>query len=362
MLVQFLLTVGLLAASFAACPSEDIVKVESVVQAVESPAEAVESPAAAVESPTWTLRYKFVPDQKLRYRNTENVTLDAMLGENRKVDVTAIEQRRIFTVATVDDAGAARLTMQYEFVGMRVQTNDFEPVVFDTTMQQNDIPPAFRNTARQLKGSAPRFWISSLGSALQKSDSADGYAPAEKAVAQAGNVTVGDKSSTPAAGNIQQAVETNTTATTEPSATSTATQSDSSDAVTFLMPLPESPVAVGDTWREMIPVNVRVTEEISRQINILRTFRLESVENGIATISFRSSVEAAVKSPTMRSQLIKATPKGSLTLDIERGVMIKREIRYDETVLNAIGANSVVLCHGKSTEELMEEAATTAPD
>ena len=124
------------------------------------------------------------------------------------------------------------------------------------------------------------------------------------------------------------------------------------------MPLPENPVAVGDTWREMIPVNVRVTEEISRQINLLRTFRLESVENGIAMISFRSSVEAAEKSPTMRSQLIKATPKGTLTLDIDRGLMLKREIRYDETVLNAIGPNSVVLCHGNSTEELLDDTAT----
>ena len=344
MLVQFLLSVGLLATSFAAaCPSEDI---------LDSVPEAVASPADAVASPTWTLRYKFVPDQTLRYRNTENVTLDAMLGEIHKVDVTSIEQRRIFTVATVDDAGAARLTMQYEFVGMRVQTDDYEPVVFDTTMQPDDIPPAFRNTARQLKGSAPRFWISTLGSALQKSESAEGYAPAEKAVAQAGNVIVGDKPSIPATADVQQAVANSTPKSAE--------GSESSNAVTFLMPLPENPVAVGDTWREMIPVNVRVTEEISRQINILRTFRLESVENGIATISFRSSVEAAVKSPTMRSQLIKATPKGTLTLDIERGVMVKREIRYDETVLNAIGANSVVLCHGKSTEELLEETATDA--
>ncbi|MEJ7594027.1 MAG: DUF6263 family protein [Planctomycetaceae bacterium] len=348
MLVQFLLSVGLLAASFAAvCPSEDIV--ETVAESVESPEESVESPAAPVASPTWTLRYKFVPDQKLRYRNTENVTLDAMLSEIRKVDVTAIEQRRIFTVATVDDAGAARLTMQYEFVGMRVQTNEYEPVMFDTTMQPADIPPAFRNTARQLKGSAPRFWISSLGNALQKSDSAGGYAPAGKAVAQAGNVIVGDKSSAPRTDTVQQAVD-----------TSTPKSAEASDAVTFLMPLPENPVAVGDTWREMIPVNVRVTEEISRQINILRTFRLESVETGVATISFRSSVEAAVKSPTMRAQLIKATPKGTLTLDIERGVMVKREIRYDETVLNALGPNSVVLCHGSSTEELLKEAATAA--
>jgi hypothetical protein len=126
------------------------------------------------------------------------------------------------------------------------------------------------------------------------------------------------------------------------------------------MPLPENPVAVDDTWRETLPVNVRVTAEISRQINILRTFRLESVENGMAVISFRSSVEAAVKTPTMRAQLIKATPKGTLTFDIDRGVMVKRELRYDETVLNAIGPNSVVLCNGTSTEELLENTPTAA--
>ena len=60
----------------------------------------------------------------------------------------------------------------------------------------------------------------------------------------------------------------------------------------------------------------------------------------------------------MRSQLIKATPKGTLTLDIDRGLMLKRDIRYDETVLNAIGPNSVVLCHGNSTEELLDDTAT----
>ena len=331
--IQLLLAVVLLAASLpATCLPDD-----------------------AVQSPTWTLRYKFAPDQKLRYRNTESVTLDAMEGENRKVDVTGIEQRRIFTVTSVDDAGAARLTMQYEFVGMKVQTNQFEPVEFDTTMKPDEVPPVFRNTARLLKGSAPRFWISSLGSALQESYSAESYVPAEKAVARAGNVTVGKKSSSPATGDVQQAVATTTP---EAFANPLAPTSRNSDAVTFLMPLPENPVAVGDTWREMIPVNVRVTEEISRQINLLRTFRLESVENGIAMISFRSSVEAAEKSPTMRSQLIKATPKGTLTLDIDRGLMLKREIRYDETVLNAIGPNSVVLCHGNSTEELLDDTAT----
>ncbi|MEZ6032583.1 MAG: DUF6263 family protein [Planctomycetaceae bacterium] len=335
MLAKLILPLGFLIISFAATVLAD---------------EAVESPPSDAEVPTWTLRYKFVPDQKLRYRNIENVTLDAMQGENRKVDVTGLEQRRIFTVSSVEESGAARLTMQYEFVRMQSQTNDFEPVLFDTTMESDDIPPEFRTVARQLKGSAPNFWISSLGSALRESDSPDGFQPVEKGVARAGNVTVEDKK--PESDTVQQAVAT------KPAATKEA--SESSDAVTFLMPLPENPVAVGDTWRETLPVNVRVTAEISRQINILRTFRLESVENGIATISFRSSVEAAVKTPTMRAQLIKATPKGTLTFDIDRGVMVKRELRYDETVLNAIGPNSVVLCNGTSTEELLENTSTDA--
>lgn len=307
-----------------------------------------ESPADTAAAPTWTLRYKFAPDQKLRYRNSERFTLDAMQGEIRKVDVTDLEQRRVFTVSSVDKSDAARFTMQYEFVRMQVQTNDYEPVVFDTTMKPDDIPPAFRATARQLQGNAPRFWISNLGSALRETDTPGGHAPADKAVARAGNVTVKNKKNGADTSGVLQAVATSTQAN---------DTSESSDAVTFLMPLPEQVVAVGDTWREIIPVNVRITEEFSRNINILRTFRLESVDDGIATISFRSSVEAAVKTPTMRSQLIKATPKGTLTFDIERGVMVKREIRYDETVLNALGPNSVVLCHGNSTEELLDDIA-----
>lgn len=372
MLVKILLSLGLLAAPFTTSYPLDTT-VDSSTSAVDAPdapkkdvaatnvaasTEPVESSKSA-EPQTWTLRYKFLPDQQLRYKNTENVTLEAMQGELRKVDVTSFEQRRVFTVTSVDDAKSAKLAMQYEFVRMQRQTNEFPPVVFDTNMPAKDVPPEFKNTARDLKGSAPTFWISSLGAALQESDTIEGYRLAIKPVAQAGNVIVGDKPSGAATGNVKHAVAESSTATkqaalTEKSNTEKTVKSGSANAVTFLMPLPEHAVAVDETWREVIPVNVRVTEEISRKINILRTFRLESVEDGIATISFRSSVEAAVKSPTMRAQLIKATPKGTLTIDIERGVMLKREIRYDETVLEAIGQNSVVLCNGSSLEVLMD--------
>ncbi len=376
MLVKILLSIGLLAVpTISKCllettPDSSPSSVEASSQAapknVDATATNVDALKELATSQTWILRYKFLPGQQLRYNNTESVTLDAMQGELRKVDITSFEQRRVFTVDSVDEAGAAKLAMQYEFVQMKRQTNELPPVMFDTNMEAKDVPPEFKNTARDLKGSAPKFWISNLGAALQASDTAQGYRLAQKPVAQAGNVIVGDKPAGAATGEVKRAVAESTTKTedaekTEKPATEKTVQSSSGNAVTFLMPLPEHAVALNETWREVIPVNVRVTEEISRKINILRTFRLESVEDGIATISFRSSVEAAVKSPTMRSQLIKATPKGTLTIDVERGVMLKREIRYDETVLNAIGQNSVVLCNGSSTEVLMDAADSPAP-
>lgn len=360
MLVKFLLSVGLVPVGLMAASSATAGLLENVA---DTSLDSAEIPVAAVEASTikatpsaetgeaqkWSLQYKFVPGQTLRYQTVEDVTLDAMRGEERKVDVTSFEQRRVFTVSSVDDFGAARLTMQYEFVKMQRKTNDLPEVRFDTNMEDKDVPPEFKNTARKLKGSAPHFWISGLGAALQETDSRKGYAPAARSVAQAGNVIVGDKPAESATNppEVEESTE---------NVTPAVAKTSSSNAVTFLLPLPENPVGISETWREVIPVNVRVTQEISRKINILRTFRLESVEDGIATISFRSSVEAAVKSPTMRSQLIKATPKGTLTIDIERGIMLKRELRYDETVLNAIGQNSVVLCHGSSTEVLMDSA------
>ena len=215
MLVKILLSIGLLAVPFTSAypldtntdPSASPVDAPAGVQKdVAAAAANVVATAESAESQTWTLRYKFLPDQQLRYKNTENVTLDAMQGELRKVDVTSFEQRRVFTVDSVDEAGAAKLAMQYEFVRMKRQTNEFPPVIFDTNMEAKDIPPEFKNTARDLKGSAPKFWISNLGAALQESDSTEGYRQSPKPVAQAGNVIVGDKPAGAVAGDVAQAV------------------------------------------------------------------------------------------------------------------------------------------------------------
>ena len=308
---------------------------------------AVSETTAIPPAETWTLRYKFTPDQKLRYETHQTMTLEAMLGESRRLDNSELRQRRVFTVLSVEDTGAAHVAMQFEHVWMKKQIDKLEPVEFDSTMKPADVPVAFRQVAHSLKGIAPKYWMSNRGLSL--------YPPAEPKPIQpvvhkedpepkASISLVGgdskENSIELAVGSDQQAVPPQ--------------KKKENDPGSFLMTLPADSVAVGDTWKETISVPVRVTQEINREVPILRTFRLDAVENEIATISFRSSIETSVKGPTVRSQLIQATPRGTITFDIERGVMLRRVMRYNETVVGALGNESVLSSVGTNTEALVE--------
>jgi hypothetical protein len=130
-----------------------------------------------------------------------------------------------------------------------------------------------------------------------------------------------------------------------------------SDPGSFLMLLPDAPISIGGTWKEEFQVQVRGGESLQLPVQILRTYRLESVEDGIARVTFRSSVRTPLRGTVIRSQLIQATPSGSFLLDINRGRMLQREFRWNETVIGALGPESILSSHGTQTDELLQSAA-----
>jgi len=298
----------------------------------------------------WTLRYKFTPDQKLHYQTHQTMTLEAVLGEGRKVDLSELRQRRVFTVLSVEENGAAYVAMQFEHVWMKKQIDKLEPVEFDSTMKPAEVPAAFRQVAHGLRGSAPRYWLSSQGASLYPPVVEQALTPAvsTQKVPPDSSISLVEGDSSDKGVELAVAADSQVAA---------LQKKKENDPGSFLMPLPEHAVKVGDTWKETISVPVRVTQEINRQVPILRTFRLDSVEDGIATISFRSSIETSVKGAIVRSQLIQATPRGTMTFDIDRGVMLRREMRYNETVVGALGQESVLSSIGTNTEALVDETA-----
>ena len=129
-----------------------------------------------------------------------------------------------------------------------------------------------------------------------------------------------------------------------------------------MLPLPTDEVAVDDSWKIEIPVKVRIAEGVKREVRLLRTYRLKSVEDGIATIGFSTSISTSVKNTSVIAQLIQSTPSGTIFFDIDKGLVTKRVLKVNRTVVGALGAAKSVLTATGITEEVLlpQDAKVTA--
>ncbi|MFN5586090.1 MAG: hypothetical protein ACK5DR_12395, partial [Planctomyces sp.] len=66
--------------------------------ATSQPAPAVTATSAAAAQ-TWSLKYQFHQGQQLRYQSRQQMTLEAQVGENHRVDVSQVRQVRRYSVS-----------------------------------------------------------------------------------------------------------------------------------------------------------------------------------------------------------------------------------------------------------------------
>lgn len=275
--------------------------VQAQVQTPADEARSVESPA---EHPakTYKLQYKFKPNQTLRYKTVQTVIQTGVASFGQKVETDKAEQRRLYTITNVTDDQTATASMQFEYVRMERDTNESDPIVFDTEMKKEDIPQFFRGVANGLKAKAPTYQLLSAGTLVD-----------EDQVEQA-----------PAGGQAS-----------------------------FVFPLPTEAKAVGDSWTTYVEVRVRLAEQMFRTVKIRKTFRLKAVEGNVAEISMSTSTVGSVKDPRVKVQLLQATPSGTIWFDIDRGLVTKKEFKFNSTVLNALGPETLVSAKGRIVESLM---------
>jgi hypothetical protein len=278
--------------------------------AVTDDADSVDS--SDVDNREFVLRHQFRNGDSIRYRSEKIERLSITVGEQSKTDVTRTEQVRQFDVSNLDESGRADLLMQFESVELSRQVNDDAPVVYRSSMKPDEVPRMFAVFAKRLQGKAPRFTVVPTGTPLN-----DG-----------GEVIVSkDKDSTEA---------------------------------WLMMPLPENAVKIGDAWKHFSSVKVRIAKDVMREIRMLTTYRLDSVDDGIARIKFTTSPTIRLKSTSVQALLIAAVPRGYCLLDIEAGRIVKRVARNNRSVYGLKGPGSLLTYSAEAIEDLLPEDASVS--
>jgi len=263
--------------------------------------------SSAADTREFVLRHQFRKEESIRYRSMKLEKLCITVGQQSKTDVTRTEQVRQFDVNNLDESGRADLLMQFESVEMSRQVNDEAPTVYQSSMKPDEVPKMFALFAKRLQGKAPRFTVLPTGTPLNE----DG----EVIVPQA-----------------MDAAETR-----------------------LMMPLPEQAVRIGESWKYISSVKVRIAKDVMREIRMLTTYRLESVDEGIARIKFTTSPTIRLKSTSVQALLIGAVPRGYCLFDVDAGRIIKRVARNNRSVYGVHGPESLLTYSAEAIEDLLPE-------
>lgn len=271
-------------------------------------------PSAAEPVTAYSLSYKFRKGERLHYSVLQKTTHDSRQKRRQQTVREKVVERKHYDVVEVREDGTFVLQTVFDRIQMDADFGPQKKVSFDSSKPATEDPPGFKAFRRLT--SKPQF-----------------------------NVTFASTGELRAVQRLIGATEKSNQAGKDGSGAS------------YLVVLPDEPVAIGDTWKQLYTVRVPAGEKIVRRIEILRTYRLNSVEDGKARISYATSINSPVNDPKTLALLGRATPTGEVIFDIDAGRILGRTMKSDETILNAAGPNSLVRVISSRIEKLSDPAS-----
>lgn len=269
-------------------------------------------PAAPTDA--YVLVYKFKKDQPVHYMVTQHTTRDSRQGPQAQIIRERIHEKKHLAVVEVRSDGSFVLKTVFDQVQMHADLSG-KKVSFDSSKPRQEDPPGFGHFRDSI--SRPRFHVHFAANGkllgvkrLSTAKGADGKSAGK-----------------------------------------------SGDGSSYLVVFPKQPIEVGETWKEEYVVKIPMSRDITRSITILRTYRLNSVKDGLAKITFASSLKTPVRSPEILAKLIQAAPSGTVEFDIEAGQIVRRSMRVDETVLNHSGPQSMLQTVSRRLEKRVASQA-----
>lgn len=289
-----------------------------------------DAPATTEKTDTekYQLEYQFKQGDNVTFEIQHDSRITSSAGSRKEIAINKTKTVRTYRVLDVDESGAAQLEMQIDSVFMSAEFEDEDgsqgdPVVFDSKDPSSAKNPKFSEVQESIGKPQAIVTVDKTGRSI-------GVKNLLKPSQNSKKNAKGNDSETP----------------------------QKPDSV--VIALPQTPVAIGSTWKENFDVFVRNESSLTIKIRMQTIHKLESVDGNKATISYRTVVLTPVEQPSIAGQLIQRELEGKATFDIEHGRLLSREAKLDRTVVGAFGAQSSMQAVARYKETLVPAKAEVA--
>ncbi len=129
----------------------------------------------------------------------------------------------------------------------------------------------------------------------------------------------------------------------------------------MMVPFPDEELAVGDVWTTPYALYLKGADDVTRPYRVVERFRLESVDEKYATISFETTLVSIVDDPVVEGALAERLFTGRALFDRELGQTTRTELNFKKTVVGAFGFSSFLEYNCQVVEKI-ERVGDAADD
>jgi hypothetical protein len=273
--------------------------------------------ASAGEAEKYTLRYKFRPGETVSWDVEHRTNVKTSVSGNAQNAETLSLSVKQWQVKDVRADGAVTFEHSVERVDMRQRLSGCNEVRYNSKTDSK-APAGFENVAKSVGVPLSVVTMDAKGKVLHRE-----------------RRTANPQAASPA--------------------------NDVTNEAAMTIPLPDKPVAVGDTWS--VPQDIDVPLEGGngvKRIKSVQRFVLESVKTGIATICVSTEILTPVTDPAIESQLVQRESAGRVRFDIDAGRIIGQQMDIDKRVVGFRGEASTLHYVNRFSEHLVQEKDRTA--
>jgi len=265
--------------------------------------------AAETNSEQYTLRYKFHPGQTLRWKVVDRKKIETASSGSTQVTETVTSSVKVWRVKDVSPDGTATFENSVESVDMWQKLSGCQEVRYNSQTDEEP-PPGFNQVVDSIGVPLSTITIAPTGKVLRRKRN-----PAVTSAENPGQVTI---------------------------------------------PLPEEPVAVGDTWSFPHRIDVALTGGMVKKVKTVQKFTLASVKTGVATIEVSTQILTPIHDPAIEAQLIQHYSSGTVRFDVDAGRVLAQQMDLDKRVVGFHTAASSLHYLTRFTEELLPDQPKTA--